>query len=152
MRFSVDAHAVGCHLTGNEVYIRNLLIEFARLDFVAAVLYSSVYVAAGFAFSGVISAVMSHMHSATRAIEWLLALALLGRDDALASTQFRLFAAGVEQCFGKHPLELVRDHAQLSVIHRGLLSLFLKQHAQEECRMDHRKNLQQNQILKSTYL
>jgi glycosyltransferase involved in cell wall biosynthesis len=32
MRFSVDAHAIGCHLTGNEVYIRNLLREFARLD------------------------------------------------------------------------------------------------------------------------
>lgn len=32
MRFSVDAHAVGCHLTGNEVYIRNLLTEFAHLD------------------------------------------------------------------------------------------------------------------------
>src|SRR5579863_8830023 len=32
MRFSVDAHSVGCHLTGNEVYIRNLLNEFARLD------------------------------------------------------------------------------------------------------------------------
>jgi glycosyltransferase involved in cell wall biosynthesis len=32
MRFSVDAHAIGCHLTGNEVYIRNLLTEFARLD------------------------------------------------------------------------------------------------------------------------
>jgi glycosyltransferase involved in cell wall biosynthesis len=32
MRFSVDAHAIGCHLTGNEVYIRNLLNEFARLD------------------------------------------------------------------------------------------------------------------------
>ena len=32
MRFSVDAHAIGCHLTGNEVYIRNLLSEFARLD------------------------------------------------------------------------------------------------------------------------
>jgi glycosyltransferase involved in cell wall biosynthesis len=32
MRFSVDAHAIGCHLTGNEVYIRNLLKEFARLD------------------------------------------------------------------------------------------------------------------------
>ncbi len=32
MRFSVDAHAIGCHLTGNEVYIRNLLQEFARLD------------------------------------------------------------------------------------------------------------------------
>ena len=32
MRFSVDAHTIGCHLTGNEVYIRNLLNEFARLD------------------------------------------------------------------------------------------------------------------------
>ena len=32
MRFSVDAHSVGCHLTGNEVYIRNLLHEFAKLD------------------------------------------------------------------------------------------------------------------------
>jgi glycosyltransferase involved in cell wall biosynthesis len=32
MRFSVDAHAIGCHLTGNEVYIRNLLKQFARID------------------------------------------------------------------------------------------------------------------------
>ncbi len=32
MRFSVDAHAIGCHLTGNEVYIRNLLGQFAGLD------------------------------------------------------------------------------------------------------------------------
>ena len=32
MRFSVDAHAIGCHLTGNEVYIRNLLEQFARVD------------------------------------------------------------------------------------------------------------------------
>jgi len=32
MRFAIDAHAIGCHLTGNEVYIRNLLREFARLD------------------------------------------------------------------------------------------------------------------------
>lgn len=32
MRFSVDAHAIGCHLTGNEVYIRNLLQEFDSLD------------------------------------------------------------------------------------------------------------------------
>ena len=32
MRFAVDAHTIGCHLTGNEVYIRNLLHEFARLD------------------------------------------------------------------------------------------------------------------------
>lgn len=32
MRILVDAHAIGCHLTGNEVYIRNLLEEFANLD------------------------------------------------------------------------------------------------------------------------
>jgi len=32
MRFSVDAHAIGQHLTGNEVYIRNLLQRFAALD------------------------------------------------------------------------------------------------------------------------
>lgn len=32
MRFSVDAHAIGCHLTGNETYIRNLLAEYAALD------------------------------------------------------------------------------------------------------------------------
>jgi glycosyltransferase involved in cell wall biosynthesis len=32
MRFCVDAHAIGQHLTGNEVYVRNLLSEFARLD------------------------------------------------------------------------------------------------------------------------
>lgn len=32
MRFSVDAHAVGQHLTGNETYIRNLLSCFDVLD------------------------------------------------------------------------------------------------------------------------
>jgi glycosyltransferase involved in cell wall biosynthesis len=32
MRFAVDAHAIGRHLTGNEVYIRSLLNEFARQD------------------------------------------------------------------------------------------------------------------------
>jgi glycosyltransferase involved in cell wall biosynthesis len=32
MRFSVDAHAIGQHLTGNEVYIRNLMGGFAGLD------------------------------------------------------------------------------------------------------------------------
>lgn len=32
MRFSVDAHAIGRNLTGNEVYIRNLLRGFATLD------------------------------------------------------------------------------------------------------------------------
>src|SRR5438876_993867 len=32
MKFSVDAHAIGQHLTGNEVYIRNLLQAFAGLD------------------------------------------------------------------------------------------------------------------------
>jgi glycosyltransferase involved in cell wall biosynthesis len=32
MRFSVDAHAIGRNLTGNEVYVRNLLANFAALD------------------------------------------------------------------------------------------------------------------------
>ena len=63
-------------------------------------------------------------------------------DDALASTKRHGFATGVEQRFGKDPLKLVRDHAQLSVIHLGLLSLFPKQHAQEEFRMDRNKNPQ----------
>ena len=32
MRFCVDAHAIGQHLTGNEVYVRNLLSEYPGLD------------------------------------------------------------------------------------------------------------------------
>ena len=32
MRFSVDAHAIGQHLTGNETYIRNILRGLAALD------------------------------------------------------------------------------------------------------------------------
>ncbi|HWD98132.1 MAG TPA: glycosyltransferase family 1 protein [Bryobacteraceae bacterium] len=32
MRFAVDAHAIGRNLTGNEVYVRSLLREFAELD------------------------------------------------------------------------------------------------------------------------
>ncbi len=32
MRFSVDAHAIGRNLTGNEVYVRNLLSGFDALD------------------------------------------------------------------------------------------------------------------------
>src|SRR5690242_17186380 len=32
MRYSVDAHAIGQHLTGNETYIRNLLSGFAAMD------------------------------------------------------------------------------------------------------------------------
>ena len=44
-------------------------------------------------------------------------------DDALAATKLRLGATGVEERFGTHPLELLSNHAQLSVIHRGLLAL-----------------------------
>ncbi len=32
MRIAVDAHAIGRHLTGNEVYVRSLLREFASLE------------------------------------------------------------------------------------------------------------------------
>src|ERR1700716_508493 len=41
MRFAVDAHAIGRHLTGNEVYVRSLLNAFAaqsqNCEFVAYV-------------------------------------------------------------------------------------------------------------------
>jgi len=63
-------------------------------------------------------------------------------DDALASTKLHVFATGVEQRCSKDPLERIHDHAQLSVIHLGLLSLSFKQHAQEECLMDRNKNPQ----------
>src|SRR5712691_4648962 len=43
------------------------------------------------------------------------------RDEALAATKLPLGATGVEQGFGKHPLELVSNHAQWSVVHLGLL-------------------------------
>jgi hypothetical protein len=46
------------------------------------------------------------------------------RDDALAATKLPVFAPGVQQRFGQHPWELLSDHAQVSVIHRGLLSLY----------------------------
>jgi glycosyltransferase involved in cell wall biosynthesis len=32
MLFSIDAHTIGCHLTGNEVYISNLLNQYSGLD------------------------------------------------------------------------------------------------------------------------
>src|SRR5438128_10262825 len=64
------------------------------------------------------------------------------RENALASTKFHVFATRIEQRFGKHPLELVSDHAKVSVIHRGLLSWYLKQRAQEEFLMDRHKNPQ----------
>ena len=32
MRFAVDAHAIGRHLTGNEVYVRSLLNAFGAYD------------------------------------------------------------------------------------------------------------------------
>jgi glycosyltransferase involved in cell wall biosynthesis len=38
MRISVDAHAIGCHLTGNEVYIRSLLEGLAALKPAADIL------------------------------------------------------------------------------------------------------------------
>jgi hypothetical protein len=62
------------------------------------------------------------------------------RDGPLAPTKLHVFTTGVEQRFGKHPLELVSDHAKLSMIHLGLLSLYQKQHAQMEFRMDRNKN------------
>src|SRR6516165_6673501 len=51
------------------------------------------------------------------------------RDNTLAATTRRLCATGVEQGFGKHPVERVSHHAPWSVIHRGLLSVSPKQPA-----------------------
>jgi hypothetical protein len=54
MRFAVDAHAIGRHLTGNEVYVRNLLNAFAaqerQCEFVAYVssAAASAYIPASF--------------------------------------------------------------------------------------------------------
>src|SRR5215467_6776911 len=54
MRFAVDAHAIGRHLTGNEVYVRNLLNAFAaqerECEFVAYVssAAASAYIPASF--------------------------------------------------------------------------------------------------------
>jgi glycosyltransferase involved in cell wall biosynthesis len=54
MRFAVDAHAIGRHLTGNEVYVRNLLNAFAaqerECEFVAYVSSpaASAYIPASF--------------------------------------------------------------------------------------------------------
>jgi hypothetical protein len=75
-----------------------------------------------------------------------------GRDDTLTATKLHVLATGIEQRLGKHPLELVRDQAKLSVIHQGLLSWYSKPHTQEEFRLDLYKNPQQNQTVKSTYL
>ena len=86
--------------------------------------------------------------SARVSTRWLAQVAVSAKPKrngvmiALAPTKLRGFATGVEQRFGKHPLELVSDHAKLSVIHLGLLSLYPKQHTQEEFRMDHNKNPQ----------
>jgi hypothetical protein len=75
-----------------------------------------------------------------------------GGNGPLPAAKLHVFATGVEQRFGKHPLALVSDQAKLSVIHRELLSLYQKQLTQLEFRMDLYKIQQQNQILKSTYL
>jgi hypothetical protein len=75
-----------------------------------------------------------------------------GGHGPLPAAQLHVFAPGVAPRFGTPPLALVSDHAQLSVIHRALLSLYQKQLTQLEFRMDPYKIQQQNQILKSTYL
>lgn len=52
--------------------------EFLRLDIVAATLYTGAYLAAGFVFSDIISALGERMHAAGRIVEWLFAVALVG--------------------------------------------------------------------------
>jgi hypothetical protein len=47
-----------------------------------------------------------------------------GRDNALTAAKLDASATGIEQGFGKHPLELVCNHGKVSVIHRELLRCF----------------------------
>jgi hypothetical protein len=47
-----------------------------------------------------------------------------GGNGPLPAAQSHVFATGVEQRFGKDPLELVRDHAKLSVIHLASFRCF----------------------------
>ena len=54
MRFAVDAHAIGRHLTGNEVYVRSLLNAFgAHVDDCEFVAYLSAEEASGFIPPGI---------------------------------------------------------------------------------------------------
>jgi glycosyltransferase involved in cell wall biosynthesis len=54
MRFAVDAHAIGRHLTGNEVYVRSLLNAFGAIDRVCEfVAYVSVEDACRYIPSGI---------------------------------------------------------------------------------------------------
>ena len=78
MRFAVDAHAIGRHLTGNEVYVRSLLNAFAALDpdceFVA-------YVAADDACQSIPSRVRTRRISANPFLRLGFDLAMKVRED-----------------------------------------------------------------------
>jgi membrane protein DedA with SNARE-associated domain len=63
--------------------------EFLRLDLIASMLYTGAYVAAGFIFSGILSATIARMHAAGRVVEWLVALALIGYVVYRASLYWR---------------------------------------------------------------
>jgi hypothetical protein len=85
---------------------------------------------------------------------WLAQVAVSARPKRnaygpLAPAKLRVFAAGVEQRFRKHPLELISDHDCPWSIWD---SFVLQATHPRGVSMDHHKNPQQNQILKSTYL
>ena len=78
MRFAVDAHAIGRHLTGNEVYVRSLLNAFADQDqdceFVA-------YVSSDSAAQSLPSNIRSRLISANPFVRLGFDLALRVRQD-----------------------------------------------------------------------
>jgi len=78
MRFAVDAHAIGRHLTGNEVYIRSLLNAFAAQDqdceFIA-------YVSADAALEAVPRRIQTRRISANPFLRLGLDLAMKVRQD-----------------------------------------------------------------------
>jgi len=78
MRFAVDAHAIGRHLTGNEVYVRSLLNAFAAQDrnceFVA-------YVSADDAWEHIPSRIRTRRVSANPFLRLGFDLAMKVRED-----------------------------------------------------------------------
>jgi glycosyltransferase involved in cell wall biosynthesis len=78
MRFAVDAHAIGRHLTGNEVYVRSLLNALGAMDraceFVA-------YVSAGDAYRHIPSGIRTRPIAANPFLRLGVDLAMKVRED-----------------------------------------------------------------------
>jgi glycosyltransferase involved in cell wall biosynthesis len=78
MRFAVDAHAIGRHLTGNEVYVRSLLNAFGAIDRVCEFV---AYVSAGDAYRYIPSGIRTRPIAANPFLRLGVDLAMKVRED-----------------------------------------------------------------------